>query len=90
MIERYTIKFYPTVTQDELRKKLETMTDYDPAELDRLHKMREIRGQHRTAYLLQQFWVIQTITKSLLTQGSEAYSIRRTFARGIKLILNRA
>jgi hypothetical protein len=40
MIERYTIKFAPAVTQEELRKELEGMTDYSPAELDRLHKMK--------------------------------------------------
>jgi hypothetical protein len=34
------MKFNPAVSQDELRRKLESMTDYDPAELDRLHKMR--------------------------------------------------
>jgi hypothetical protein len=40
MIERYTLKFAPAVSQEELRKKLEAITDYDPAELDRLHKMK--------------------------------------------------
>jgi len=40
MIERYTIKFGPAVSQEELRKKLESLTAYDPAEFDRLHKMR--------------------------------------------------
>jgi hypothetical protein len=40
MIERYAIKVSPAISQDELRKKLETMSDYDPAELDRLHKMK--------------------------------------------------
>jgi hypothetical protein len=40
MIERYTIKFAPAVSQEELRQKLEGMTDYNPEELDRLHKMK--------------------------------------------------
>jgi hypothetical protein len=40
MIERYSIKFSPAISQDELRKKLETMAEYDPTELDRLHKMK--------------------------------------------------
>jgi hypothetical protein len=40
MIERYTLKFTPAVSQEELRKKLEAIRDYDPAELDRLHKMK--------------------------------------------------
>jgi hypothetical protein len=40
VIERYTLKFSPAVSQEELRKKLEAITDYDPAELDRLHKMK--------------------------------------------------
>jgi hypothetical protein len=40
MIESYSLKFSPAVGPDELRKKLESMTDYDPTELDRLHKMK--------------------------------------------------
>jgi hypothetical protein len=40
MIQRYTLKFAPAVSQEELRKKLEAITDYDPVELDRLHKMK--------------------------------------------------
>lgn len=40
MIERHTLKFAPAVSQEELRKKLEAIKDYDPAELDRLHKMK--------------------------------------------------
>ena len=40
MIERYTIKFAPAVSQEELRKTLEGMTEYDPQNLDRLHKMK--------------------------------------------------
>lgn len=40
MIERYTLKFAPAVSQEELRKKLEAISDYDPKEFDRLHKMK--------------------------------------------------
>lgn len=40
MIESYSLKFAPAITPGELRKKLESMTDYNPADLDRLHKMK--------------------------------------------------
>jgi len=40
MIERYSIKFSPAISQDELRKTLEGMMEYDPQNLDRLHKMK--------------------------------------------------
>jgi hypothetical protein len=40
MIERYTIKFGPAVSQKELQEKLAALQHYDPKELDGLHKMK--------------------------------------------------
>jgi hypothetical protein len=40
MIDRYTIKFGPAVSQKELEQKLHALKHYDPSELDGLRKMK--------------------------------------------------